>query len=700
MQDKLKLALRLENFSVFIQGLFLLFFLVIISTINTDPYTLPKQFILAVVVIVSLVLLGVKSVLNGAVKIRRTPFDLPLILFTLAALASAIFAINKADAFTSFIPLLLTVLFFFSVTNSAKKEQDVLFLNGSLIVGAIIVSVVTFLSYFKIYILPFSFAKFQTFTTFGSLFDQSLYLVLVLALCLYMAYPAFKKKVVEKNRMIYVVGAFFVLVGAFVSILATITLQMPKVLPYQTGFQIAFAAISQDSGRVVPGFLMGSGFGTFLTDFTKFKPASFNLNADLWNLTFLRSSSFILEILSTTGLLGLLSFLFLAFRIIKSKPLFLPLIGVLALAVIFPFAFSTILMLVALLALFSAQQGLVERQKTRFFDVELKIVTLKRGVFALTDPGRRQESEYGNLLPFGFLALTIAASAIIGLLVGRYIYSDVLFQSSLVAASQNQAQQTYQLQTQAINMFPQRDGYHRIFSQVNLSLANNIANNLHGASPSAQTQQTIYQLIQQSINSARNATSISPQTSANWDNLSSIYRGLIGFGQNADTFSLLASQQSVVLDPNNPQEYINYGGIFYQLGQWDNAIRQFQIAATLKPDFANAYFNLGHALEQKGDYQNALVQYQTVKSLVANDKTSAAAIDKDIKNVEAKIGKAPAASSQTNATAENQPALQVNEPTTQLPTQNPKVKIPSPKITITPTPTPTKSVSTTPTPSL
>ena len=207
-------------------------------------------------------------------------------------------------------------------------------------------------------------------------------------------------------------------------------------------------------------------------------------------------------------------------------------------------------------------------------------------------------------------------------------------------------------------------------------------------------------MIQQSINSARNATSISPQTSANWDNLSSIYRGLIGFGQNADTFSLLASQQSVVLDPNNPQEYINYGGIFYQLGQWDNAIRQFQIAATLKPDFANAYFNLGHALEQKGDYQNALVQYQTVKSLVANDKTSAAAIDKDIKNVEAKIGKAPAASSQTNATAENQPALQANEPTTQLPTQNPKVKIPSPKITITPTPTPTKSVSTTPTPSL
>src|SRR5690606_3595909 len=120
-------------------------------------------------------------------------------------------------------------------------------------------------------------------------------------------------------------------------------------------------------------------------------------------------------------------------------------------------------------------------------------------------------------------------------------------------------------------------------SQINLNLANNFANSIpQGASPSAEQQQTIYQLIQASITNGRAATEISPLNTANWQNLAGIYRSLIGFGQNADQFALLASQQALVLDPNNPVQYINYGGIFYQLEQWDNAIRQFQIAANLK----------------------------------------------------------------------------------------------------------------------
>ena len=158
-----------------------------------------------------------------------------------------------------------------------------------------------------------------------------------------------------------------------------------------------------------------------------------------------------------------------------------------------------------------------------------------------------------------------------------------------------------------------------------------------------------------SHDSAALATTVSPQTAIDWQNLSSVYRSLIGFGQNADQFALATAQQALVLDPNNPQEYINYGGIFYQLQQWDNAIRQFQIAASLKPDFANAYYNLGHALEMKGDLQGALAQYQAVRNLVGTDKTSLAQIDNEIKAVQDKIGTAEGKSATTQGTAENQP---------------------------------------------
>lgn len=693
MENKAVVINRLENLTVILLGVFSFLFPILILTATTDAYTIPKQALLGIVSLTGLVVLGVKAVLSGAVKLKRTPFDLPIVLFGLAALLSSIFAVNQSDSLISFVPILFAILLFFVVVNSVKKEKDLVLISGSLIVGGAIVSLITFFSFFKIYLLPFAFAKVQTFTPFGSLFDQAVYLAVILSLGLYTAWPALRNRAINKGRAIYVGGSFIILIGLVISLIGLLTLQKPTFLPYQIGFQTAFAAISQDTGRVIQGFLMGSGIGTYLSDFTRFKPVAINTDIALWNLTFLRSSSFVLELLATTGLLGILSFIFLCYRILRSKPLFVPLILLVVFSLLLPFSFTNIVLIFLILSIYSAQQDLQERQKTKFFDVELKLVALKRGVFALTDPNSRVESEYGNLLPMGFLITIGVFTLLVGVVSARYIASDYLFQESLVAASQNNAQKTYQLQTDAIRMFPQRDGYHRIFSQINLTLANNIALSLNGQQPTAEVQQTLVQLIQQSINSARNSTTVSPQTAINWQNLSSVYRSLIGFGQNADQFALATAQQALVLDPNNPQEYINYGGIFYQLQQWDNAIRQFQIAASLKPDFANAYYNLGHALEMKGDLQGALAQYQTVSSLVANDKASQDVISAEIKVLQDKIGAAANKAATTEETAENQPPLEVNQPAAQLPEQKPPVKIPAPNTSITPTTTPSPTVT-------
>ncbi len=685
MENRMALSSKIENFSIFLLGAFLFLFPIAIIGITTDAYVVPKQALLSVVTLVGVVLLGVKGLAGQSVRLRRTPFDLPLALFGLAALLSSIFAVNRFDSLISLVPFIFAILLFFIITNSVKREKDIMFLTGALILGAIIVSVITLLSYVKIYPLPFAFAKNQTFTPLGSLFDQAIYLLVILSMSLTMAWPALKRRVVEKNRAIYVVGSIALLVGLAITIIGVITLQKPTILPYQIGFQTAFAAISQDSGRVIQGFLMGSGLGTYLVDFTRFKPATINVSETLWSLSFLRSSSFALELIATTGLLGILSFLFLAYRIFRSRPFYAPLILLVVFALILPFSFSSLVLLFVVLGLYSAHQGLSDRQKHKFFDVELKLVALKKGVFALTDPGVRRDSDHENLLPIGIFLITVIFSGLIGFVTVKFLYSDYLFQQSFVAAAANDAQKTYQLQTRAINMFPQRDGFHRIFSQINLTLANNLASSIpQGQTPSQDVSNTIYQLIQQSINSGRNATTVSPQTSVNWQNLSSIYRSLIGFGQNADQFAVYANQQAITLDPNNPQGYINYGGIFYQLGQWDEAIRQFQIAVSLKPDYPNAYYNLGHAYEQKGDLQTALAQYQTVRNLVSKDQQSLNVINNEIKALEDKIKSTPVAQGQDAN-------LGISQPQTQLPEQNPKVKIPAPKPSASPTPSPKAS---------
>ncbi len=690
----------LENISLLILGVLLLAFPLIFTTLTTDTFTLPKQALLSLIVLVSLLLFGVKMISDGSVRLRRTPFDLPLFLFTLFAFLSCLLSVNRFDSLIAFVPLLLAILAYFIIVNLVRTASSVLFLVSSLVLGASLASILALLSIFKFYILPFPFTQIQTFSPFGSLLDQAIYLALVLPIASYPAVKAIKKTRELSGKTIgFGILSLLILGGLAATVYALVILQKPLILPFETGFQTAFAAISQDTGRILPGFLLGSGFGTYATDFTRFKQATFNVNPSLWSFTFFRSSSFVLELLATTGVLGLAAFVFLILRVlkesrpskmIKENPIFLSLFLLLIASFVLPFSFTTQAMIFLLLGLFATLSETT-------FDVELQFVALKRGLISsspLLTEGQTSESVSGTkIMPVILFITFVVFVSVIGFYTISYIASDIIFQNSLVAAAKNQGLETYNDQVNALKIFPHRDAYYRIYSQTNLALANSlVAQQPKDSSPSAQTQQTIYTLIQQSINAARSAVTISPQTVANWQNLSSIYRGLIGFGQNAENFAVSTSQQAILLDPNNPQEYINLGGLYYQLSQWDNAQRQFQIAVNLKPDFANAYYNLGHALESKEDLQNALLQYQAVKTLVANDPTNLKTITDEIDMLQKRMGSTEQkvkAQVQEGSTATNQPPLGISTPSAQLPEQKPLVKIPPPSAP-TPSPSPTQ----------
>ena len=315
------------------------------------------------------------------------------------------------------------------------------------------------------------------------------------------------------------------------------------------------------------------------------------------------------------------------------------------------------------------------------------------------EEGKTKQDEASRLLPVVIFVIIVIAVLGFGYLSGSYLISNLDFQKSLVAASQNNGSQTYTDQKNAIQEFGSSDAYYRIFSQTNLSLANSLASSVpSGSTPSAQTTQTVYTLIQQSINSARQATTISPQTAVDWQNLSTIYRSLIGFGQNADSFAILAAQQAITLDPNNPQEYINLGGIYYQLNQWTKAQDQFQLAINLKPDYANAYYNLGHTLIQEGDLKGALTQLQTVKTLVANDPTNLSKINQEIASLQAQINQQANPSAANPSATQQQTQLNVSSPSATLPVLEKPIKIPAPQISPTPVPSSTATPKPTATP--
>lgn len=705
-EAKLETINYIEKASIAILALTFILFPVFFTNLTTDFFILPKQALLIFSSIALLILYGAKTVLTEKISIRRTPFDAAILLFLLSVFLSSIFSVARYDSLINFVPLLFAGISFFVITNNAKDEKSSLILTASLLIGGVLLSLISLFSYFKVYVFAFDFTKIQTFTTAGSILDQALYLLFLLPLGIYFVSPIFsgKKlgKALDSAKIIgFLAASFIILIGLIISIYYLIQPNAFALLPMETGFQTAFAAISQDTGRVFQGFLFGSGFGEFLTDFTRFKQASFNTNQLLWSVTFVRSSSFVLELLATTGLLGLLSFLFLCYKVVKEKPLFIPLIVALGASFILPFSFFVLTLIFFLLGIYSALMGLKNNQK--YFDVELELVALKKGFFAFALEEKAKSRTNAKGLSYTIFAILLAFVGVFGFLSYNFLSANITFQKSIAAAQQNNGQLTYSYQSSALSTYTGKyvDAYYRVFSQTNLALANSLASSVpQGASPSAQTTQTIYTLVQQSINAARQATTLSPKNALDWQNLAGIYRSLIGFGQSADQFAVLAQQQATTLDPSNPNEFIALGGIYYQLQSWDNAQAQFQQAATLKPDFANAYYNLGHVLLQKGDLKGALTQFQTVKSLVSNDPTNLAKINAEIADLEKQIG-AATAQTQTLPTSQVQQPLAV--PTTQtLPRQRPPVKIPGPSETPTVTPTPTTgeqpSVTPTPTP--
>ena len=709
-ENKAQLIDYIEKASVIILGLIFIFFPLLFTNVTTDFFILPKEALIIFATSALLLLFGAKTLLLEKVRIRRTPFDLAVILFLGALLLSSVFSSAWFESLTNFVPVFFSGLLFFAIVNNVKNEKSVLVLFSAFLTGAVILSVISVFYYFKIYVFPFDFTKVNTFTTIGSGLEQAIYLLLVLPIGAYLLSPFIFKKKKEgpldyKPEDVTKVAGFgiaslIILMGLILSIYIVVKVQPSPILPMETGFQTGFAAISQDNGRVFKGLFVGTGFGEYLIDFTRFKPPSFNTNQTLWSFTFIRSSSFILELLATTGLLGLLSFLFLCFKVFKERPLFIPLLIALAVCFVLPISFFNITVIFFILGLYAALRGLNDDKK--YFDVEIQLVALKKGFISFSSEESSSTKGYSKALPYFVLGLIVVVVLVLGFLTYDYLTTNITFQKSLVAANQNNGQLTYTYQSSALSSITGShvDSYYRVFSQTNLALANSLAGSIpQGASISAQTQQTIYQLVQQSINAARQATVVSPQNTIDWQNLASIYRSIIGFGQNADSFAILAAQQAVQLDPSDPQAYITLGGIYYQIQSWDKAAEQFQLAINLKPDYANAYYNLGHVMVERGDLQGALTQFQNVKSLVANDPTNLAKINAEIAALQNEIGQQQkAAQDQAPATSQTQTPLNVSAPGGTLPPHNPPVKIPAPETNNTVTPTPTGEPTVTPTP--
>lgn len=639
--DRKSLTLLFENISVgIIITILFLFPLLFLPTVS-DAFVLPKQVLIIFSTIALLLIWTSKLIIKGRITFLSNPFNLPLFLFGAAILCSSIFSQNRYDSFTQSLPVIILLIQSFLLINLLDKKDFFNVALSALSLGGVVSSILSILYFLHIYILPFGGnPNNPLFTTFGSPIQHIGYLFPIFCLSSLYVYRKIQDHNYEKIasdpiNMIHLFSAFILLIGISLNMYKIFFAQdRPITLPVQYGIQIASASLSQDTQRQLPSLLFGSGFGTFLSDFTRFKPITFNLEPVIWNLNIGFSSSLVLELVATTGILGVAAFGYILFRLFKNRPkiianpLYLSILFVAVLTVIIPYSFTFMFLFFILLSFYIA--FLHFEGNRHFYMVNLSLVRPQEGFLSLDSHGDKKVSN-SPALPIVFGALILLPLCVVGYFSIQLILADTKFKKAQDPAVLSNGQATYDLLRDAIKIFPYKDDYFRLFSQVNLSLANSITTSVKpGEQPTQESQQAVFSLLQQSINAARSAVTIAPLTVTNWTNLGKIYRSLVNVGQNAEQFAVASYQQAIKLNPYDPQNYIETGGIFYQLGQYDAALAQFQNAVTLKPDLPNAHYNLGHTYEAKGDFDKALEEYETVKKLVQQNNESTAVIEAEI----------------------------------------------------------------------
>ncbi len=562
------------------------------TTLTSEFYTTAKLLLLVFSLPLIFIMWNFSMLAGKKINIRLNQFNLPVIIFALSAVLSTVVgSVNKVESLvygTGLAAIIALTLVYFLTTNLIHKKEAVIY---PLIASAVTLSLLFIIQFLGLSqkVFPFEFLKNNFFTPIGALLNLPLFLIIILPL---IVSRALKPKI---SSIMLWIAAVVVGAGALLSIVTLIRDVKPPILPFTTAWSIAV-----DNLRSPKNAIFGVGPGNYTNAFTHSKPIEFN-QSPLWNIRFNNSSSFVLQLVSEFGILGLFAFLLIIWKAVRQKKealksgLFISLSLSFIVYFILPASLPLLFLTFVLLGLYS--------QQTESTHV----------------------SEPGSLFPRFLLGASIIMVIGIYWFSLRYAQGEFYFRKSIIALSQNKGVEAYNNQNKAIKFNPLLGNYRTIYSQTNLALAAAITRK---GNLSDQDREDVTTLIQQAIRDAKVAASLNPQKAENWENLAVIYQNLINASQEAGTWAVDSYNQAIRLDPLNPLLRFSLGGVFYSLKNYDEAINQYGAAITLKPDWANAHYNLSYTYRDKGDFQRAFSEMQNTLALVnpnSNDFNKATA---------------------------------------------------------------------------
>lgn len=615
-------------------GLYLIPLITIVSILFYLPvtpnfFTTAKQFALVLSAGILIISWGVSSFQKNELTLTRSPLHVPLALFVLAIASN--FFVNKEGWLESvtgrgslYIAAAVVGYFASLLTTPTVRRWFIYGFIGSVSILAFH-SLLQLTVLFQIESLP-SYMTTRAFTPTGSPLTTLILLAIGAVTTFYYATRSAKDSL---QYFLFVVGTLqTIAVVAYISLMLPGNELSPNLLPYQSSW-----AVMLDALKSVRSTFFGVGLANFSSLFTAVKPLGLNAGTQ-WNVFPASASSELLQLLTTAGIIGMASFLFVAVRGITHRGK--------------STGIHNTLRLIAVMSLVSFVLTPASLPVIVIFFTSL-------GLLAHT------EEKKVNLNP-GSRWAALAMSLILGLTVLYYssrTYAaeiHMLRAQKALAASDGRA--VYDEHIKAIRLMPATTSYRLSYAQVNLSLASALSQKTD-LTDSEREQVTT--LVQQAIREAKLAARLRPNDVRTWQNLGSIYRNLINVADGADQFAISSYAQAVSLDPGNPALRVEFGGLLYQLagtakdpntknGLLARAVQEFQTAIQLKDDYANAYYNLSKALESAGNSQGA---YAAMQQAVAGLDPTSPDLEKATGELEALKAKLPKPSASPSPAPEN-----------------------------------------------
>jgi len=647
-----KIADHISNIVVLLLAFLLpLFF----APFTTEFFDTGKLILVTIAISLLLLCWGVKLFTENRFTVIKTPLDIFLIIYLVVVTLSTFLSGNIHVSIYGLLPKIqgslvsqaVVVLLYFLVVANIKKAGTVSLIVQLFIGSSIILSLVGLASYFQLY-LPFSFAKQNSFSLAGSTLSSSLFLVMMIPLMLMNLIHSSKNislmsifyflamllaivyVVLLGNAPVWVLATFAILAtlyiylrnsdkrlilkGLFTPLMIVIVIvastfailsYTPTIkdktvlgkfagnftkeiqLPFNVSWRVAASAF-RDSP------ILGTGPGTFLYDFTAYKPIDFN-QSPAWNVRFNSGFNQYLQTWAETGGVGVILLLLVSITFVITAIRYRDLwgLGVAGTTFMVALMLSPITFMV---------------QATGFFICALFMASLKNG------SADQKTVELPPLILIRILLFLPILGLIIlcGFTVGKFVLADSYHRDAINSLTANQGLAAYNSLVKSERINPDIDLYRIDLAQTNIALANSIASQKKpteaspGGSLTDQDKSNIQTLIQQAIAEGRAATKLAPRSAANWEVLGSIYRQISGVATNGLQFSLDAYGQAIRLDPYNPLLRLAVGGIYYQIKNYDLAVRFFEDVVSLKPDYPNGLYNLAIALRDKGNTNDAI----------------------------------------------------------------------------------------------